>query len=282
MTSRNIRTFLLDHLSREAQTFWGETDAAYLERVADDWLDATGASGAEYRIKRIRVLAGSCSTILDMGAGCGTFVRYALRLGLDAWGVEPMPWKQIVAREVLHTDGAPLQIVGGRGEELPFDDGTFDCVTTFQTLEHVQDLVACCREMVRVTRPGGGIYIRCPDYALSTYEGHYRLPWLPGLRGTRAERYLKWRGKPLAGLHSLQLVSARQLRMIFMSIAREEQMELTCSNVDYFRICNRLHLPELPVVRVAVQPLFLAQYCRMLFRADYPVHLFVRVGRKLR
>ena len=280
MLLSDVRTFLFEHLCNEAFKYWGERDTAYLERVADDWLDETGRSGSQYRVGRIRALAGSCSTVLDLGAGCGTFVRYALRLGFNAWGVEPQEWKRTVAEHVLHSDGAPLQVVQGVGEQLPFDDDSFDCVTTFQTLEHVQDLEKCCAEMVRVTRPGGGIYIRCPDYALSTYEGHYRLPWLPGLWGERAERYLQRRGRPLTGLRSLQPVSARMLRDLFTDISGERGTDLTCCNVDYFRIRDKLHLPEHPVVRILSRPLFFAQYLRLLFRADYPVHLYIRVGQK--
>ena len=277
----DVRTFLLDHLRDEARTFWGERNTAYLERVADDWLDATGRSGSQYRIDRIRSLAGSCSTLLDLGAGCGTFVRYALRLGFDAWGVEPQQWKRSVAEHVLRCDGAPQQVVRGVGEQLPFDDDRFDCVTTFQTLEHVQNLEKCCAEMVRVTRPGGGIYIRCPDYALSTYEGHYRLPWLPGMWGERAERYLRWCGRPLTGFRSLQPVSARLLRDLFTSIGKKSGIVLTCCNVDYFRIRDKLHLPEHPLVRGLSGPLFIAHYLRLLLRAEYPVHLYVRIGKKL-
>ena len=277
MSPEEIRSYLFNHLSEEARTFWGERDVAYLEKVTGDWLDETGSSGAQYRIERIRSLARSCSAILDMGAGCGTFIRYAMRLGFNAWGIEPAAWKVTVARHVLHSDGAPLQILRGVGEHLPFDDDSFDCVTTFQTLEHVQDVAACCREMVRVTRPGGGIYIHCPDYALSTYEGHYRLPWLPGLWGSRAQRYLQWRGRPIAGLRSLQPVSTRTLRSLFTAIGRDLSIELEFMDADYVRIRQRLHLPDHPVVYGGLRPLFLARYCRMLFRADYPVHCYVKV-----
>ncbi|WP_219925286.1 methyltransferase domain-containing protein [Aeromonas veronii] len=36
-----------------------------------------------------------------------------------------------------------------------FEDNTFDVVTTYQTLEHVQDVAACIDELIRVAKPGG-------------------------------------------------------------------------------------------------------------------------------
>jgi ubiquinone/menaquinone biosynthesis C-methylase UbiE len=40
-------------------------------------------------------------------------------------------------------------------ERIPFDDGHFDVVTAFNSLDHVDDLDAAIREVTRVTKPGG-------------------------------------------------------------------------------------------------------------------------------
>jgi SAM-dependent methyltransferase len=278
----NLHSFLLDHLTREAAALWGINDTAFLDRVANDWLDTTGRSGAQYRLDNIRALHPGSRRILDMGAGCGTFVRYALQHGFDARGIEPEPWKLEVARRFLQEGGNNPdwagRMVAAVGEHLPFADATFDCVATFQTLEHVQDVAACCVEMVRVTRPGGCIHIRCPDYSLSTYEGHYRLPWLPGLWGAVAERYLAACGKPVAGLRTLQPVSARKLRRIFGEIGKKQGVALRVIDIDRRKARALLRLPEGPVGALATLPLVPMQFLRFLFRVDYPVHLGVVVG----
>lgn len=45
---------------------------------------------------------------------------------------------------------------------LPFDDGSFDAVVSFQVLEHLRDPSACVREMARVLRPGGRVVLTAP------------------------------------------------------------------------------------------------------------------------
>ncbi len=280
-----IREFLLRHLVPEALGSFGERDRAYLERIADDWLDDTaGTNASRYRIGRIRSHLPCALRILDLGAGCGTFVHRALADGLDAFGLEPEPWKLEVARRKALQDGDEpawsRRMIAGFGEFLPFADDSFDCVTSYQTLEHVRDLAACCAEMFRVTRPGGGIYIRCPDYAISTFEGHYRLPWLPGLWGKPAERYLAFCRRPARGLGTLLPVSARLLRRIFAELGEKSGASLRVVDVNSRRIRELLRIPSgvpsFPLTGAAT----VVRFMRLLFRGDYPAHLFVHVEGK--
>jgi 2-polyprenyl-3-methyl-5-hydroxy-6-metoxy-1,4-benzoquinol methylase len=280
----DVRSFLLENIVRDGLDYWGERDRSYLRRIAEDWLATNGRGGSLYRLEKISMLLPGASRILDMGAGCGTFVHFALAQGFDAYGIEPESWKLEVVRRKVRESGYDRsfaqRIVGAVGETLPFASDSFDCVTTFQTIEHVQDIHACCTEMLRVTRPGGAIYIRCPDYSLATWEGHYRLPWLPGLRGKWARRYLALCRKPVAGLQSLQPVSARMLRRVFAALGGKKNVRLRIVNVDYFRVLRFLHLPDNPLGFVLTRPVFIVQFLRVLFRSDYPVHLCIFVDEK--
>ncbi|CAN5436313.1 hypothetical protein BH10PSE12_BH10PSE12_32620 [soil metagenome] len=52
--------------------------------------------------------------------------------------------------------------VCGDARDLPFPDQSFDLVTLFDVLEHVDDDQKAAREAMRVTRPGGWVLISTP------------------------------------------------------------------------------------------------------------------------
>jgi SAM-dependent methyltransferase len=52
--------------------------------------------------------------------------------------------------------------------ELPFDDAEFDCIVSFETLEHLEDHEALLREFRRVLEPGGFLLLSSPDKAVYT------------------------------------------------------------------------------------------------------------------
>jgi hypothetical protein len=64
----------------------------------------------------------------------------------------------------------PTSDVLGIGESLPFADGSVDGALSLAVLEHVRDPFTCAREIARVVRPGGRIYIVVPF--LQPYHGY--------------------------------------------------------------------------------------------------------------
>jgi SAM-dependent methyltransferase len=74
----------------------------------------------------------------------------------------------------------------GAGEEMPYDDGTFDLVTAFDVVEHMDDDLAGLKEMRRVLRPGGRVLLFVPTFMflwglqdeVSHHRRRYRLPEL--------------------------------------------------------------------------------------------------------
>lgn len=118
------------------------------------------------------------SAVLDLGCGNGGLLLPWAEAGHRCWGLdlELHPEVAAVAREAA----LPLAHAQGRGEALPFPDGTFDLVLLAETLEHVERPRSLGREVVRVLRPGGICYVTTPPRLrfLLGRDPHYDLPGL--------------------------------------------------------------------------------------------------------
>ncbi len=115
--------------------------------------------------------------ILDVGCGTGANLILLSQFG-DAEGVDVSPDALAFCRE-RGIENVRL----GAAEALPYEDGTFDLVTAFDVVEHMDDDVAGLREMRRVLRPGGRILLFVPTFMflwgvqdeVSNHRRRYRL-----------------------------------------------------------------------------------------------------------
>jgi len=125
------------------------------------------------------------SSILDVGVGLGRLLDPLKQF--DRYGVDISQDYLLRARDV------GIQVAFARAEELPFDDSVFDAVVACDVLEHVLDLNAVCREMLRVLKPGGLLVVRVPNLEdLSVY-----------LREDLPYEFIHLRNFDLAGLRLL-------------------------------------------------------------------------------
>jgi demethylmenaquinone methyltransferase/2-methoxy-6-polyprenyl-1,4-benzoquinol methylase len=104
------------------------------------------------------VVASSPESVLDVATGpAGVALQLAARTGAQVTGVD-LTFEMLsagaanVARAGM-TDRVALVV--GRGEELPFAEGTFDALTFTYLLRYVADPEAAIRELTRVVKPGG-------------------------------------------------------------------------------------------------------------------------------
>lgn len=56
-----------------------------------------------------------------------------------------------------------VQFIQGDGNALPFGDGTFDLVTSFETIEHIPRYQFFLKELRRVTKEGGQLILSTPN-----------------------------------------------------------------------------------------------------------------------
>ena len=100
--------------------------------------------------------------VLDVGCGAGGLVRWLRERGAEPVGVECGDAMRALALEADPENA--LDYVNAVGQDLPFDDATFDVVTFIYSLHHVPEnaMVDALTEAHRVLRPGGVAYIAEP------------------------------------------------------------------------------------------------------------------------
>jgi SAM-dependent methyltransferase len=109
-------------------------------------------------------------TVVDVGGGGGWFTAAFRTRGAHCYLFEPD-----LAELYLRT-AAPAGAVVADGYWLPVRDGGADVTFSSNVLEHVPDPMGLIEEMIRVTRPGGLVYLSfCNWY--SPWGGHEMSPW---------------------------------------------------------------------------------------------------------
>jgi ubiquinone/menaquinone biosynthesis C-methylase UbiE len=118
-------------------------------------LDAARTDYAPWMAEQLDYEHTTGMDVLDVGCGQGIdLVRYA-RAGARVTGIDLTPRHVELARQHLDAAGLEGEVVLGDAEQLPFEDGSFDRVSSNGVLHHTPDIAAALREIRRVLRPGG-------------------------------------------------------------------------------------------------------------------------------
>ena len=102
-----------------------------------------------YSFARSRLSAGM--RVLDIATGSGYGAEMLLKFGCRVVGVD----YDEVALATSRNEYAHKDLVRGDALTLPFKDGSFDAVVSFETIEHVVAGDKFLDEMSRVLRCGG-------------------------------------------------------------------------------------------------------------------------------
>jgi len=117
-----------------------------------------GIHEARYRFA-LKYIGGE--SLLDVSCGTGyglpillSAVKYVIGVDVD------VPALLSAAREVRGLNGRVVLASAGC---LPFHDDAFDAITSFETIEHLQDRETFVKELVRVLAPGGVCVFSTPN-----------------------------------------------------------------------------------------------------------------------
>lgn len=109
--------------------------------------------------------------LLDVGCGNGGFLKKAQAIGWDVQGIDPDPNAVAAARELgIDIAHGGLEVFDGQSE-------LFDVVTLSHVIEHVHGPEDMLRDIYRLLKPGGRIWIDTPNaeaYGHRVFGPHWR------------------------------------------------------------------------------------------------------------
>ena len=153
-------------------------------------------------------------TVLNAGAGQGSFSLRLAQLGFDVTSVDDSPAAVDVLRDRLP---GPIELADVTA--MPFADESFDAAVLGEVLEHVPDDAGALSEVARVLRPRGVLAVSVPANPArfgpsDRWAGHLRRYSRPMLvdaceqSGFRVRRCVAW-GFPVSALYHRHLYERR-------------------------------------------------------------------------
>lgn len=188
----NISQASFDEILNSYGKFYEKISFLTAEKITEDALNPNKpVLQAEILMKYVDL---NNKKVLEVGSGMGVnLIVWSKKYNIDGYGIEPdgegFDSSYLFSKKLLKLNGIDEQrIINAPGENIPFDDNSFDIIYSTNVLEHVQDPYKVIDEAVRVLKPGGILQIVYPNYH-SYFDGHYAvfhpplisrkvLPWL--------------------------------------------------------------------------------------------------------
>ncbi len=177
--------------------------------------------------------------ILDFGCGLGGLVLLAENENFKTWGVEIDKEAAEIAKLRVKN---PDRIILTDSEKLPFDDESFEVITSKCVIEHVSDLEKYITEVYRVLKKDGIFIIFAPNH-LFPWEGHYKtffIPYLMPYAKKIFKIFLKIKNK---NVNYLNYINTRITPLYLIKKIREAGFDKV-KNLSYQKFIDRIINPE--------------------------------------
>lgn len=198
--------------------------------------------------------------LLDLGAGVKPYAPM----------YEPY-FTRCVSVDVAHSqhDVSTVDALAS-ADELPFDDGTFDCVLCTEVLEHCSEPAAVMAEIARVLRPDGRLFLTTPFMAALHEMPHDYYRYTPS-----ALRHLaQSAGLDVTSIRSRGDYVAMLLLILAMPAAKTWHIASRLTGLPLYRYAN----PIVYVTIVLPQLIYAAVWHRLV---SNPARVLGRLHRRL-
>jgi len=121
---------------------------------------------------RERVAAGLHGEVVEIGFGSGLNVPFYPSAVQRVAAVEPADTAWRIASKRVAASPVAIERSGLDGQQLPFEDDSFDCAISTWTMCTIPDVARALAEVRRVLRPGGTLHF--VEHGLAPDEGVVR------------------------------------------------------------------------------------------------------------
>lgn len=164
-----------DKFNPQAVVLHNKRSRTFKEDYSDD-LSLYHSNAFKYGRKKIELALSDFlrnlnngNRILDIGSGTGYFLNIMRRRGFNCVGID---LSENMIRQLKSTyPDLTVHIADARG--LPFSDSTFDAVISIETLRYFSDRGSLLKEIFRVTKPEGLVFITAAPLYSSNFYGFF-------------------------------------------------------------------------------------------------------------
>lgn len=167
--------------------------AAWWDRHAVPRLVKLACSSPQIEDVRREIVPRAKGRLFEIGCGGGINQPLYRRAQITHYaGIDPGEKLLGYARAEAEKQGWQADIRAGIGEDIPFEDESFDTVVCTYTLCSVQDEMQTLSELRRILKPGGTLlYLehgRAPDPKVAKWQERIEPAWKPLLGGCHLTR----------------------------------------------------------------------------------------------